>query len=383
MRVVMLILEYHPITGGAQRQLASLAPLLRARGAQIEVWMRAVRGLPRSESIDGVSVHRLGWPGSTVSFAAEAMARLVTTRPDVLHAYSLFSPAAVALFARRALGVPTVVKVLRGGELGDLVRLRRKPLGERRVAGLARGIDRFIAISREIDAELADLDVPAERRCFLPNGVDLERFQRADERERAELRARLGLGAGPLFVYVGRLVPEKRVEDLLAAWVGVRAAHTQAELAVLGSGPCEAELRRGAPPGVRFFGDVPDVAPYLRSADGFVLPSSTEGLSNALLEAMAAGLAVVATAVGGAVDLIEDGRSGRLVAPREPLALRDALVSMLADPALRARLGASARERVVSNHALPVVADRLVHLYRDLTAAPPAHAFRKLVVTKN
>jgi glycosyltransferase involved in cell wall biosynthesis len=226
----MLILEYHPITGGAQRQIASVAPLLRARGARVEVWTRAVAGLPRSESIEGVPVYRLGWPGSTASFAAEAIARLVRARPDVLHAYSLFSPAAVALFARRALGVATVVKVLRGGELGDLVRLRRKPLGERRAAGLARGIDRFVAISSEIDAELAALGVAAERRCFLPNGVDIDRFARADERERAELRARLDLPGTPLVVYTGRLVPEKRVEDLLVAWAGVRAAHASAEL---------------------------------------------------------------------------------------------------------------------------------------------------------
>ena len=74
MRVVMLILEYHPIMGGAQQQLASVAPLLRARGASVEVWTRAVRGLPRSEVIDGVPVYRLGWPGAlaTASFAAEA-----------------------------------------------------------------------------------------------------------------------------------------------------------------------------------------------------------------------------------------------------------------------------------------------------------------------
>jgi glycosyltransferase involved in cell wall biosynthesis len=383
MRVVMLILEYHPITGGAQRQLASIAPLLRERGSEIEVWTRAVRGLARRESIDGVPVHRLGWPGSTASFAAEAAARLVRTRPDVLHAYSLFSPAAVALFARRALGVPTVVKVLRGGELGDGIRLRRKPFGALRVAGLARGIDRFLAISREIDTELAALGIPSDRRCFLPNGVDTERFQRADDRERAQLRARLAVGSGPLFVYAGRLVPEKRVEDLLSAWAGVRAADPRAELVVLGSGPCEIELRRMAPAGVQFPGDVPDVAPWLRAADVFVLPSRTEGLSNALLEAMAAGLAVVATAVGGAVDLIDDGHSGRLVAPGQPLALRDALVSVAADAALRARLGAAARERVMSGYALPVIADRLVHLYRELAAAPPARALRRLAVTRN
>jgi glycosyltransferase involved in cell wall biosynthesis len=381
----MLILEYHPITGGAQRQLASVAPLLCARGALVEVWTRAVHGLPRRERVAGVPVRRLGRPGAgaTATFVAEAAARLVAARPDVLHAYSLFSPSAVALFARRALGVPTVVKVLRGGLLGDAVRLQRKPFGARRAAALARGIDRFVAISHEIDTELADLGVAPERRRFIPNGVDTERFRPANARTRAELRGRLGLADQPIVVYAGRLVPEKSVGDLLAAWVRVRSASPRAELAVLGAGACEAELRRAAPPGVRFLGDVGDVVPYLRAADAFVLPSSTEGLSNALLEAMAAGLPVVATAVGGALDLIEDGRSGRLVAPGQPIALADALSSLLADADLRERLGSRARERVTSDYSLPVVAGRLLHLYRELAAAPRARHMASLAVTKD
>jgi glycosyltransferase involved in cell wall biosynthesis len=366
----MLILEYHPITGGAQRQLASVAPLLADRGVQVEVWTRAVRGLPRTERIAGVPVRRLGraGAGAAASFAAEAAVRLARSRPDVLHAYSLFSPAAVALLARRALGVPAVVKVLRSGWLGDAARLRRKPFGAHRAAALARGIDRFVAISGEIDAELDALGVAPERRCHIPNGVDTDRFRPASALERAGLRRRLGLPDHPIAVYAGRLVPEKHVDDLLAAWAHVRSDRA-AELLVLGAGPCEADLRRSPPAGVRFLGDVGDVSTHLRAADAFVLPSSTEGLSNAMLEAMAAGLAVVATSVGGALDLIQDGRSGRLVAPRDPPALASALGAVLADSARAQRLGAAARERVTSAYSLPVVADRLMHLYRDLAIA--------------
>ena len=381
----MLILEYHPITGGAQQQLASVAPLLSAGGARVEVWTRAVRGLPRSERIAGVPVRRLGHPGAgaAASFTAEAAIRLAQSRPDVLHAYSLFSPAAVALFAGRVLGIPTVVKMLRSGPLGDAVRLRRKPFGVWRAASLARGIGRFVAISREIDAELADLGVAADRRCFIPNGVDVERFRPASDLERAELRARLGVGDRRLAIYAGRLVPEKRVEDLLAAWERVRLALPCSELAVLGTGACEAELRRAAPAGVRFVGDVPDVAPYLRAADAFVLPSSAEGLSNALLEAMAAGLPVVATAVGGTVDLIEPGESGWLVPPGDRIALADAIGSVLRDAGLRERLGESARRRVISAYSLPVVASRLLELYRELTVAPRARPIASLASAKH
>jgi glycosyltransferase involved in cell wall biosynthesis len=384
LRIVMPILEYHPITGGAQRQIATVAPLLRAGGAEIEVWTRAVPGQPRAEEVAGVPVRRLGRPGraATATFAAEAVVRLALDRPDVVHAYSLFSPAALALYATRALGIPSVVKILRGGRLGDAERLCRKPFGGRRAAALAGGIGCFLAISHEIERDLDALGVPPARRRFLPNGVDLDRFAPLPDRERAALRAQLDYGAGPLAVYVGRLVPEKRVEDLLAAWRAVRDALPTAELAVLGSGACEPALRRDAPPGVRFRGDVADVAPHLRAADAFVLPSSTEGLSNALLEAMAAGLPAVATAVGGAVDLIEEGENGRLVAPGDPRALAAALQSVLTDPAHARALGARARERVAARYALPVVAERLLDLYRELADAPLVRPLTPLAATK-
>ena len=92
------------------------------------------------------------------------------------------------------------------------------------VASLARRLERRLGA----DAELATLGIPPERRCFLPNGVDTGRFERAGERERAELRGRLGLSAGPLVVYSGRLVPEKRIEDLLVAWRDLGALHAHA-----------------------------------------------------------------------------------------------------------------------------------------------------------
>jgi len=110
-----------------------------------------------------------------------------------------------------------------------------------------------------------------------------------------------------------------------------------------------------------------------------VLPSATEGLSNALLEAMAAGLPPVATRVGGATDVVADRITGRLVAPGDRDALREALGSVLADPA-REALGARARASVVGTHALPSVADRLVALYQELaasTASSPAARRRR------
>ncbi len=383
MRVLMPILEYHPITGGAQRQLAALAPHLAAAGVQLEVWTRAVPGLPAFETVSGVAVRRLGraGAGAAASFLAAAAARLPRTRPDLVHAYSLFSPAAVALLAKRALGVPIAVKVLRGGALGDLERLRRKRLGRSRAAALARHVDCFVTISDEIDAELAQLGVPPERRRFVPNGVDTERFRPADAPARAALRAQLGLPEGPLAVYCGRLVPEKRVDALLAAWRRVCRSHPDAHLLVLGDGPDARSLRTAAGPRVVFRGDVSEVAPHLRAADLFVLPSRTEGLSNALLEAMASGLAVVATEVGGAREVLGEGACGRLVPAGDGDALALALDSLLADGAARERLGRAARERARDAYALSETAASLVSLYHELTAAPRRGATRTLVTS--
>lgn len=373
MRVVMLILEYAPILGGAQRQLAALAPLLVARGVEVEVWTRAVEGRPREELVDGVRVVRLPSPGPKASasaiFTLAALARLRRAPPDLIHAYSLFSPATVAMVARRVLGIPAIVKVLRGGRGGDVRRLVAKPLSASRLHGLRHWMDGIVAISEEIEAELRGLGIPEERVFAIPNGVDLDRF-----RPGTRASTTVGPAGGvptPRAVYCGRLVAEKRVDLLLEAWPVVRRRLPEAELSIFGAGPCEASLRERRSEGVRFEGATEDIPVALQRADVFVLPSDAEGLSNALLEAMASGLPVVATRVGGAVELVEQQRAGSIVPPGDVDALATALIKILEDPDRAHRMGACARGLVERRYALDATADRLVALYRRLASAAP------------
>lgn len=376
MRVAMLILEYLPIAGGAQRQLAALAPLLRERGVEVEVITRRAPGLAARDSVEGVPVRRLPAPGpraaASLAFSAAATAELARMRPHVVHAYSLFSPATIAVLARRRLGAAALVKVLRGGSRGDVERLRAKPFAGARIRALRRAVDGFVTISGEIDAELAALGVPEAKRRRIPNGVDTERFSPAAAAERQALRRRLlGGEEAPTAIYCGRLVAEKRVELLLEAWRSVRRRLPEARLVVVGGGPEAAALEASAGAGVSFAGPVDDVLPWLRAADAFVLPSDTEGLSNALLEAMATGLPVVATRVGAAAEVLRDGEHGRLVAPGRAAELADALADTLRDPC-RAEVGARARSRATTAYALPSVADRLCDLYEELARAGSA-----------
>lgn len=372
LHVAMVIHEYYPIVGGAQRQLAMLAPLLRRQGIGVTVVTRRFSGLAAFANVDGVDVYRVAAPGpkavASFSFIAGATRRLLHLKPDVIHAYNLFSPLTTATLAKQLLGAALVVKVLRGGTLGDMDRMLKRRFGRQRFEILRRQVDAFVAISNEIASELAAVGVPDARRVFIPNGVDTDHFVPVTATVRAERRRQLHLPPGPLAVYAGRLVPEKHVDRLLAAWQDVHAVYPRASLLLLGEGQEENALRLQAGPGVIFGGRVDDVAPYLQAADLFVLPSATEGLSNSLLEAMATGLPVLATAVGGAPDVIGAGQSGRLIAVDDVPALQAALLELLGDTRLRSRLGHSARQRMLADYSLDAVARSLCQLYEQVSA---------------
>lgn len=372
-RIAMLIQGYYPLVGGAERQLAALAPALAERGLVVHVLTRRFPGLAPFEIIDGVPVHRLPSPGpkaaKSIAFTAAALPLLARLRPDVIHAHDLYSPSTTALVAKRLLGAPVVVKIPRGGHLGDLARLRGRLSGPARIAWLRRRVDRFVVISREIDAELEAVGVARERRVAIPNAVDTGRFAPPSAELKRSRRRELDLPAGPVAVYTGRLAPEKRLLDLVAVWPAVRAEHPQAELVLVGAGDERRALERVAGEGVRLPGPALDVVPYLQAADLFVLPSSAEGLSNSLLEAMSTGLACVATAVGGGPELIEPGANGWLVPPGEPERLRQAILGLLAEPDRGAAAGRRARERIVSRYSLGAVAARFPELYRSLLPA--------------
>jgi glycosyltransferase involved in cell wall biosynthesis len=172
---------------------------------------------------------------------------------------------------------------------------------------------------------------------------------------------------------VGGLRQQKGLPGLLEAFARVPAP---AELCLVGDGPERALLERrardlGIAERVRFAGLVDDPSPYYARAGAFVMPSWAEGLSNALLEAMAFGLPVVATRIGGNVDLVEDGVNGLLVEPGDPDGLASALARVLGDEALAGRLGAAARRTVLDGYTMERAAERYLDLYRAALAPPP------------
>lgn len=381
LRVAMVITSYHPIVGGAEKQVAQLARLMRAEGHDVHVITRHHPGLAREEEIDGVPVHRIAAPGpkaaQAAAFVLGAAAMLRRLRPDAIHCHSLFTPAIAGRIGAALTGAPLLVKPMCGGEAEAIA---GKPFGRRRIAHLAEHAGRFIAVSGEIARELQSLGVPEERIRFIPNGVDLGRFRPADPAEKAALRARLGLPTeGVLVLFAGRLNAQKRLPLLLSAWPEAAEACPDAHLLIAGAnrnvGPGEHvgeadEIPEAlfAAPRVRRLGHVDDMPSYLRAVDVFVLPSAREGLSNALLEACASGAAVVATNVGGTEDLIVSGENGLLFEVDDRAGLADTLRRVCSDAVLRGRLGPAARRAVTERYDIAATAAGLAAQYRELGA---------------
>lgn len=374
LRIVMLIQGYHPLVGGAERQLGQLAPLLKQRGLDIHILTRRYAGLSKYEEIDGVPVHRLPIPGpkvmASLTYTVSALTLMHRLKPDVIHAHELLSPTTTAILARRLFGTPIMAKLLRGGALGDLARLRQKFNGQRRIDAIAKHVNAFVVISREIDRELVDLGISSDRRHFIPNGVDTERFTPVTSTKKQVLRAKLSLTNAPTAIFTGRLAPEKRVDAIIDVWPQVRECVPNAQLLVVGGGSEETVLRSTAGAGIHFTGRVQDVVPYLQASDVFVLPSKAEGLSNAHLEAMAVGLPTIVTNVGGAPDLIDHQQSGWLLDDPIEERLAEALTAILGNPARGEHMGQLGREIILKDYQLQLTVDRLYQLYHQLANAP-------------
>ena len=214
-----------------------------------------------------------------------------------------------------------------------------------------------------------------ERRAGLAAGVCTEErsvvIRNAVEVGAAPSRAR-GDEPPVQIVSVGRLAAPKDFSTLVAAVA--RLPEGRARLRVFGDGPFRSELEAqkralGLDGAVEFAGEVPDVRPHLEEADVFVLSSLSEGMPVSILEAMAAGLPVVASAVPGLEEVVLDGETGFLVPPADPAALAEKLAELVDDPARRASFGAAGRARAEEHFSLPAWRDAHFSLYRSLLAA--------------
>ncbi len=297
-------------------------------------------------------------------------------RPAVVHTRNLGTVDMQWVAALAA--VPHRVHGEHGWEVGDPRGLSPRSLRIRRACRPV--IHRYVPMSQDIARWLErDVGVPADRIRQLYSGVDVERFRPGGPRATDAVGAEEGAGAGrgPTLGTIGRLDPVKNQEALLEAFARLRQRHAGLRLVIVGDGPLRGHLQSraqslGVAGDVTFTGSRTDTPELLRGFDVFVLPSVNEGISNTILEAMACGVPVVASGVGGNPELVVDGVCGSLYDPADPQGLQQAILPYLGDPALRERQGRAARERVVQNFSLDSMVGRYLALYDELLAASPA-----------
>lgn len=366
--VVMVSAGWRPALGGAERQAEELSRTLAARGARVTALTRRLPGTPAEETVSGVRVRRLPSLGAgtadSLLFLVEAFGWLVLHRREygAIHAHLAGSPALAAAAAGRLLGKPVLVKLGGGRGIGELAASSRSVFGRLKLRLLAALAPRFLAVVPDLAEEARQHLGPVSVEV-LPNGVDIRRFVPADAMRKRLVRASLGLPAdAPVFLYTGRFSPEKRLPWFIGLWSRATEG-TDAVLVLAGAGAERRDMAAAAGPRVRILDVVEDSAPLYAAADVFVLPSTSEGLSNALLEAMSSGLATVASAVGGTTETVEDGATGLLFGRDDERAAQGACARLAGDPALVRRLGEQARRVCETRYALDAVAARLEVLY--------------------
>lgn len=397
-RICIFTETYYPVMGGGETQARALAEGLAARGFEVMVLTRrSDASFRKTERFGSVKVHRLPPVGSQHlkkwGFMLTSLLALMRMRRqyDLIFVSGFRALGISAMIIRLLLKKPCVLKADSLGEMsGDffsaglaIYGLRPSSPGVRLFLrarnSLLRRADCFVAISSAVFSELVGRGVSPGKIAEIPNSVDVARFCPVDAQQKRLLRQVLHLPEnGTIVIYTGRLVSYKGLPLLLEVWRAIKSSCQQVHLVLVGTGGldihnCEAELKayvaaNEVQESVRFTGRVHNVHEYLQAADIFVFPTEREAFGISLIEAMACGLPVVSTPVGGVKDILQDRQNGLVVQPENPQQLLEALGALITDSSLATRLGQAARQAVQDRYSAKIVTQRYVELFGHVLA---------------
>jgi glycosyltransferase involved in cell wall biosynthesis len=383
-RVFILCWEYPPrIIGGLARHVEGLSRALASLGHEIHVITLDFPGTPYEEREGSLHIHRVpvsvpapsfhSWVLLFNHFFEKRVGQLAHEfgAPDVLHIHDwLTVPAGVA--AKHLLRTPLVMTF----HSTEASRSSNSPSAE---SAMVEGLEwwgsfeaaRVIAVSSWMKSEvLTRLKTPEEKVERIPNAVEPLKFEGPVDAKAA--RARWNVGEGQkMITAVGRLTPQKGFDDLIRAYPAIRSAVPESRLVIVGDGHMRAELESIAEQehvrdGTTFAGFINDdeLVAALRSSDVVVVPSRFEPFGIIALEAMAAGVPLVVSRVGGLAEIVEDSVDGIEVEPSNPSAIAAATVKILSDRELAGRLATRGEEKVKS-YSWEGVARRTLGVYQD------------------
>ena len=367
--------RFYPVVGGAEQQAYKLAKALTAKGISVSVVTGQSTSLvPIRDQLEGINVTRLfaydAYPVGLMSWLWYHR-----NRYDLIHVHQLVYPAWAAGRIGSWLKKPVIAKAGSAGSGFDLGYIRSLPVfGQAMARAMPRLLDRVVATSQVIVRDLVAAGFLEDQIVQIPNGVELPTLVTPEMRSHARERLQLPCKE-PIVIYVGRLHPKKNPAMLLEVAELLKHRGVGFQLYIVGDGPQCASLletveNENLADIVHLVGVSDQVALWLQAADVFVLSSLTEGMSNALLEATAYGLPVVATDVGGNKDVVIETVNGHLVPLHDVKQFANCLERLLRDSDLRQKMGAAGRGLAESRFEITHVAVQYMALYKELLNWP-------------
>jgi len=366
LNVLMICPEFIPKMGGAEIQAFNLSRSLLDKGVFVRVLTRlSEKNWERIENIDGLQVERVDYlrvrflSGIMLNFVLAWKILIKYRLFDVYHFHIGGNYMVLPVLVLKMLKKPIVIKVSGWWEL-ERGFLRRKGILPKIIRAIFFRSDVIIALSDEIKFQLLKYGFPLKHIISLPNGVNTQLFYPPNERAEHQN-----------IVFIGRLVAEKGVKILIQAIALLKDEFPNVFLDVIGDGYDREELQNMTKDlkieqSVCFLGKKNKVYEFLNRANIYVQPSLHEGLPNSLIEAMACGLPVVVTNVGGMPDIVKDSLDGFVVEPSNVNSLANAIRKLLYNPTLRNKMGAAGRSKIEKYYSLEFITNNYITLYQQL-----------------
>jgi glycosyltransferase involved in cell wall biosynthesis len=394
MKILMVISQFHPMIGGAEKQAKLLAKKLVEKDICVDLvtgWWKF--GTARKETIDGIRIFRnfcfwrmfgitshrmirmLG--GVTYAISLGLYLFLRGRSYDIIHVHQFLYPAFVSvLVGKKVLEKPVLVKSASSGFTSDIKRLGHLPLGRFQLNFLLKEVDHLIAISKATGKDFRKIGYSESRISYIPNGVEVPVIGKNTYPRATRV------------ITITRLSQEKGVDVLLKAWAEVVREEKSLRLLIVGNGSLESGLKSlscslGIVESVDFVGAVQDVSHYLIGSDLFVLSSRSEGMSNALLEAMSYGIPCIATNVGGNTEALGGeekeipkgayvfAKNGLLINPDDVKGLAEAVLFFVGNQSEREEMGKRGRTYVKEHYSIDLVANQYIALYQRILGRRP------------
>lgn len=369
MKIFVVIRDFFSI-GGAENFARDFVKFLKDRKVEVRVlttrknFFKKKRSFSENIKIVEFYTPEIRFLGTIIYYISLSLYLIFHSKDfDVIQSFFLKHSSFVSILIGKFLRKKVFCRMECSGKFGDIESLKKLPFSKifLKVFKMADGI---IVLSKEMQKELELHKFKKEKLFLIPNAVDINKFKPHKEKEK--LREKFGYCGKKIIIFIGRLTEQKGVKYLIESFEKLEIKEKY--LIILGDGELKETLKNmvfslGIDDKVLFAGRKKNVLPYLQIADIFVLPSFSEGLPISLLEAMACGLPVIVSKVGGNVDVVEDKINGYLVEPKNVWKLKSAMEDLLKKEKELELMRKRNREKIVKNYSFGVIVEKYLNLY--------------------